>query len=221
MNPNALNPDTVSPGAVDEPDYDCDILVLGIGNLLWADEGFGIRALERLHTGWRFGPRVRLLDGGTQGLYLLPFVEHCKRLLIFDAVDYGLEPGTLKIVQDEAVPAFMGAKKMSLHQTGFQEVLSVAYLRGWQPENIVLVGIQPAMLEDYGGSLTDTVKARLPEATDMALVFLRIWNAQPLRREAPPDDGERITLDSLDMTVYEVQRPGADQACRFGDGRFL
>jgi hydrogenase maturation protease len=116
----------------------CEVLVLGIGNLLWADEGFGIRALETLHAGWRFGPGVHLLDGGTQGLYLLPYVEACKKLLIFDAVDYGLRPGTLKIAQDGEVPAFMGAKKMSLHQTGFQEVLAIAALRGWQPEKLVL-----------------------------------------------------------------------------------
>jgi hydrogenase maturation protease len=53
-------------------DYRSDILVLGIGNLLWADEGFGIRALEHINEHWQFRPGVHLLDGGTQGLYLLP-----------------------------------------------------------------------------------------------------------------------------------------------------
>ena len=202
-------------------DYTCDTLVLGIGNLLWADEGFGVRALEALHAGWRFTPGTRLLDGGTQGLYLLPFVESCRRLLILDAVDYGLRPGTLKIVQDNEVPAFMGAKKMSLHQTGFQEVLSVARLRGWQPERLALIGVQPEHLEDYGGSLTDTVKAKLPVAVDVAVSFLRIWGTSPVRRTAPIGVDERITLDTLDITRYEGQRPSAAMACRIGDGRFL
>ncbi len=58
---------------------------------------------------------VRLLDGGTQGLYLLPFLEEADALIVFDAIDYGLAPGTMKIVRDGEVPAFMGAKKMSLH----------------------------------------------------------------------------------------------------------
>lgn len=205
----------------DPLDYTCDTLVLGIGNLLWADEGFGIRALETLHEGWRFATGTRLLDGGTQGLYLLPFVENCRRLLIFDAVDYGLQPGTVKIVQDDEVPAFMGAKKMSLHQTGFQEVLSIARLRGWEPDNLVLIGVQPEVLEDYGGSLTDTVKCKLPEAVDVALAFLRSWNVGLQRREWPVSTNERITLDTLDMTPYEGQRPGADLACRIGDNRFL
>ncbi|MFZ5512480.1 HyaD/HybD family hydrogenase maturation endopeptidase [Tepidimonas aquatica] len=202
-------------------DYASDILVLGIGNLLWADEGFGIRALEHLHQHWRFGPGTRLLDGGTQGLYLLPFVEHCRKLLILDAVDYGLRPGTVKIARDGEVPAFMGAKKMSLHQTGFQEVLAVAALKGWQPEHIVLIGVQPETLEDYGGSLTNTVKTTLPVAVEVAVDVLRTWGAAPERRAMPPGPEERITLDCLDITPYESQRPSPDQACRIGDGRFL
>lgn len=170
-------------------DYASDTLVLGIGNLLWADEGFGIRALETLHAHWSFGPGTRLLDGGTQGLYLLPFVEHCRSLLILDAVDYGLRPGTLKIVQDGEVPSFMGAKKMSLHQTGFQEVLAVAALRGWQPERLALIGVQPEQLEDYGGSLTDTVKAKLPVAVDVAVDFLRTWGPNRNAAARPPAPG--------------------------------
>jgi hydrogenase maturation protease len=202
-------------------DCACDTLVLGIGNLLWADEGFGIRALEALHADWCFAPGTRLLDGGTQGLYLLPYVENCRHLLILDAVDYGLAPGTIKVVRDDEVPAFMGVKKMSLHQTGFQEVLSVARLRGWRPENVTLIGCQPEMLDDYGGSLSVTVKARMPEALAVALDTLRDWQANPVRRHAPPGPDERITLDSLGLGPYENQRPSADMACRKGDDRFL
>lgn len=204
-----------------DPEYGSSTLVLGIGNLLWADEGFGIRALEALHREWRFGADTRLLDGGTQGLYLLPFVEGCRRLLIFDAVDYGLEPGTLKVVRGRDVPAFMGARKMSLHQTGFQEVLAVATLRGWQPEQLVLIGVQPQVLDDYGGSLSACVANRVAEAVSTATALLADWGAGPRRRRSPPGLDERITLEALGMTPYESGRPSAELACRVGDGRFL
>jgi hydrogenase maturation protease len=105
-------------------------LILGIGNILWADEGFGVRAVEEFHARYETGGDVTILDGGTQGLYLVQFVEACDQLLVFDAIDYGLEPGTLRVVRDDEVPRFMGAKKMSLHQTGFQEVLTAADLLG-------------------------------------------------------------------------------------------
>ena len=82
-----------------------------------------MRAVEAFHRRYRVPENVSLLDGGTQGLYLVQFVQEADYLLVFDAIDYGLEPGTLKIVEDDEVPKFTGAKKMSLHQTGFQEVL--------------------------------------------------------------------------------------------------
>jgi hydrogenase expression/formation protein len=87
-----------------------DVLVLGIGNLLWADEGFGVRCAETLAEGWSLPSGVRVMDGGTQGLYLLPYVQGARRLIVFDAVDYGLPPGTVKLVEDDEVPRFMGAK---------------------------------------------------------------------------------------------------------------
>jgi len=64
------------------------ILILGIGNLLWADEGFGVRCVELLNERYRFPDHVRLLDGGTQGLYLVPHVQEADVLLVFDAVDF-------------------------------------------------------------------------------------------------------------------------------------
>ena len=80
-------------------------LIMGIGNVLWADEGFGVRCVEALADAWSFPAEVTLLDGGTQGLYLLPFLEEADTLIVFDAVDYGLVPGTLKIVEGDEVPA--------------------------------------------------------------------------------------------------------------------
>ena len=89
------------------------ILVLGIGNVLWADEGFGVRCVEALQREWTFAPHVELMDGGTQGLYLLPNVRAATRLLIFDAIDYGLAPGTLKLIEDDEVPKFMAAPRLA------------------------------------------------------------------------------------------------------------
>ena len=120
-----------------------NVLVMGIGNVLWADEGFGVRCIEHLSDNWALPEGVTLLDGGTQGLYLLPFLEEADTLLVFDAIDYGLEPGTLKVIEGDEVPRFMGAKKMSLHQTGFQDVIATAQLMGYCPETLILIGCQP------------------------------------------------------------------------------
>lgn len=194
------------------------ILVLGIGNILWADEGFGVRCVEALNAGWEFPPQVELMDGGTQGLYLLPYVQEADCLLVFDAVDYGDAPGTLREVVGDLVPRFMGAKKMSLHQTGFQEVLAAAEMTEKLPGELVLIGVQPEELEDYGGSLRDVVKAQMPAALDIAFAWLERWGASPRKRE-----GEAVGINNsaLAIELYEAERPPADQAYRMGDARFL
>lgn len=194
------------------------VLILGIGNVLWADEGFGVRCVERLAARWSFGAGVTVLDGGTQGLYLLPFMEGADRLIVFDAVDYGLTPGTMKIVEDEAVPAFMGAKKMSLHQTGFQDVIATAQLMGYCPERLLLIGCQPEELEDYGGGLRDVVAAQIDPAIEVALARLRDWGVE---MRPGMSDATLLADPSIRQDAYETGRPSADTACRVGDARFF
>ncbi|MDO5604714.1 MAG: HyaD/HybD family hydrogenase maturation endopeptidase [Paracoccus sp. (in: a-proteobacteria)] len=194
------------------------ILVLGIGNLLWADEGFGVRCIEAFADAHAVPDHVRLLDGGTQGLYLLPFLEDADAMIVFDAVDYGLPPGTLKVVRDDDVPSFMGAKKMSLHQTGFQDVIATATLMGYPPAHMVLIGCQPQEIEDFGGSLRDVVAAQITPALDIARQVLAEWGVTLA-------DGRTDCADlsdaSLSREAYESGRPSEAEACRIGDDRFL
>ena len=195
------------------------VLVLGIGNVLWADVGFGVRAAEVMVTRYAFPDTVTIMDGGTQGLYLLPYLEQADALIVFDAVDYGLTPGTMKIVRDGDVPSFMGAKKMSLHQTGFQDVLSTAALMGYCPDRLLLIGVQPVELEDYGGGLRDAVAACIDPAIDIALGELRdVFGIEPERRNG---DGPGINVAAIGRDSYEGGRPSADDACRTGDARFF
>ncbi len=200
---------------------DARILVLGIGNLLWADEGWGVRVVEELHRRHDFPPSVRLMDGGTQGIYLVHHLCEADILVVFDAVDYGLPPGTLKLAEDGAVPRFLGAKKMSLHQTGFQEVIAMAEMLGRCPANMLLIGVQPAELEDYGGSLREETRAQVPAAIAHALAYLaRFGVSAELRAEPLPADAG-IASPELRLGVYEGERPSAEAACRVGDPRVL
>jgi hydrogenase maturation protease len=214
-------PVTAPDAAEADPRPDRRIVVLGIGNLLWADEGFGVRCVEALQARWRFASNVSLVDGGTQGLYLLPLVHGAHRLIVFDAVDYGLAPGTLKVVEDDEVPKFLGAEKMSLHQTGFQEVLALSQLSGHDPEKLVLIGCQPAELADFGGSLSETVKASVEPALQLALHWLEAWGAEPAPCDGGAAPGEPVTATALALEAYESGRPASDDACRIGDARVL
>ncbi len=196
-------------------------LILGIGNILWADEGFGVRAVESLHRNWDFDESVTLMDGGTQGIYLLQHVEQADLLVIFDAIDYGLAPATLKLVEGDAVPNYMGAKKVSLHQTGFQEVLAMAEMLGRLPEHMLLVGVQPVQIEDFGGSLHPDVRQQIGPAASAAVQWLAEHGVESTRLPAPNPNRESIAGSEIDMLRYESLRPTADEACRVGDDRVL
>ena len=71
-----------------------ETLVLGLGNILLGDEGLGVRVVERLLEQYGFPEGVRVMDGGTLGLDLLPYVEDAARLLVVDAVQARKAPGT-------------------------------------------------------------------------------------------------------------------------------
>ena len=184
-----------------------DTLVLGIGNVLYADEGFGVRCVEALHARYVFPDSVNVMDGGTQGIFLLPWVRSATRLLIFDAIDFGLEPATLKLIVGDDVPRYMGAKKVSMHQAGFQEVLSSAALTGDFPAELALVGAQPELLNDYGGSLTDSVKAQIDPALELACKVLTDWGVEFRERDEALADSDLIGPDALDIHDYEQGRP--------------
>jgi len=194
------------------------VLILGIGNLLWADEGFGVRCVEAMAQSYALPEGVTLLDGGTQGLYLLPFLEAADAMIVFDAIDYGLPPGTMKIVRDDEVPAFMGAKKMSLHQTGFQDVIATATLMGYRPAKMVLIGCQPVELEDFGGGLRPAVAARIPQALEIARATLADWGVTVTEGRSR---AEGLAQAPLLRDAYEAGRPSEDDACRIGDARFF
>lgn len=196
-----------------------EALVLGIGNVLWADEGFGVRAVEMLHARYVFPPEVVLQDGGTLGLNLYEPISRARRVLVFDAVDYRLAPGMLKVLRDAEVPSW-GRARLSPHQNGLNDVLALAHLNGSAPEKIVVIGVQPVELADFGGSLRAPVRARLPEAVELAARELAAWGFPG----APRVGGtpfEPLHANAIAQDAYETGRPSADDACRTGDPRLL
>lgn len=193
------------------------VLVLGIGNLLWADEGFGVRCVEALHQRFDFPEGVRLLDGGTQGLYLVNDVCDAERVLVLDAVDFGDPPGHVRVITD--VPHFGAPKKMSMHQTGFSDVLAAAEMMGQSPREVVLIGVQPVELEDFGGGLTPLVSAQVDTVVEAAVRQLQAWGFSPRPRSEPP--AVAMLGPGLSRELYEGQRPSDAAACRAGDRRFF
>ena len=138
--------------------------MLGVGNLLWADEGFGVRCVEALEAAWEFPAQRRDRRRRHAGPGPGSVLQQAERVILFDAVDYGGEPGSLIVARDAEVPRFMTKGKMSLHQAGMNDVLACLEMLGHVPAAFTLIGLQPVELEDYGGSLTEPVRRQVPRA---------------------------------------------------------
>ena len=122
------------------------VLVLGLGNLLMSDDSIGVRAVQRLQHDYRVPEGVTLLDGGTLGLDLLPYIELADSLLIIDALEMQAAPGSLFRLEGDEVPRAF-ASKLSVHQMGLQDLLAVAELQGYAPHKLVVHGIQAGSIE--------------------------------------------------------------------------
>ena len=152
------------------------INIIGLGNVLHGDEGFGVAALDSLRESSDFPERVHCIDGGTQGIYLLDYIESCDAVIVFDAlvpVEYDRK---VYVYRNEELPAFIH-RKMSSHQMGFSELLGLARLRGKMPRELVLIGVPPKELE-LSMELSAEVSLLLPEAVETGRAIVEEWLAE-------------------------------------------
>ncbi len=151
-------------------------LVLGLGNLVHSDDGVGIHAIGLLQKDSRVPRGVVLMDGGTQGLSLIPHISGFPRLLVIDAVDVGEKPGTLVRLEGDALQTLPG--KPSVHQLGFADLMIAMKLLDEAPAEVVVIGVQPQSTE-WSAELTPPVRESLDELLKVVLAQLETWAALP------------------------------------------
>jgi len=154
------------------------VLVLGIGNLVMSDDGVGVRVVQQLQREYRFAENVEIMDGGTLGLDLLPKLEGIDHLIVVDAVETGHNPGTCVRLAGEDLPVALETK-VSAHQMGLKDLLSVARLLGHSPGEMVLIGVQPGSIE-MDTELTAVVEAKVDVLARMVLDELASWGVKPV-----------------------------------------
>jgi len=135
-----------------------NVLVIGIGNILLSDEGAGVKAVEILQERFHLPDAIEVIDGGTIGMELLPYLLGRSSIIFIDAVKAGYEPGTVTKIED--LPAFFQTRT-SPHQIGIIDVLALAAIseNGVSPKTL-LFGIEPASL-DTGIGLSEQVTEKM------------------------------------------------------------
>ena len=142
--------------------------ILGIGNLIVGDEGFGVHTVRYLEEHYEFPDNVEIKDGGTAGIYMSPFLEECDPVLVIDVVDIDAEPGSLHYYSSEDVKAGKISTRMSPHQLGLLEILEICKLRDAAPEILEFYCVVPHTL-DTSTELSEVVAPRVKEISDIVI----------------------------------------------------
>jgi hydrogenase maturation protease len=169
------------------------LLVLGLGNVLLEDDGVGAAAVALLAERYTVPDGVLVLDGGTLGLSLLPYLESADALILVDAIRADAQPGSLvRLTGDDVAPAV--ATRLSPHQVGVADLLDGARWLERYPRRVVLVGLVPESMELAVG-LSANVKPALPALVERVVDEAGEWGFAFRRKSADETPAADRTLD--------------------------
>lgn len=164
------------------------VAVIGLGNVLLGDDGFGPTVIALLRAGWEFPADVELVDGGTPGLHLVASVHGRDALVLIDTVAGAGAPGELRRYRREDLERLPILARVSPHDPAVLEALAIAELAGRGPQTVLLVGVIPASLE-LETTLSPPVRAACPGAAALVVEELsRLSVAPRSRRDAVAPD---------------------------------
>lgn len=146
------------------------IMILGVGCILFTDEGFGVRVIEKLQELYEFPDNVSVVDGGVLGLNLLGVISEADHLIVVDAIRNKGLPGSLYRLEGDAIPERIRAKN-SLHQVDFLEALTMCQVLDKVPETIIL-GVEPEDIDTLSIKLTSAIQAKIDRMIEMVLAEL-------------------------------------------------
>ncbi len=157
-------------------------LVLGVGNVLLADEGAGVHAMRYMQEHYDL-PNTSYLDAGTLSFTLAADIAEADNLIVFDAAQIDVKPGEIRVFQDEEVDDFLQSGRRSVHEVGFADLMDIARLEGHMPKRYALIGIQPEKLE-WGDAPSEIVRRSMPRAAGNAAALVYKWARPDVARVA-------------------------------------
>ena len=150
------------------------ILVLGIGNILFGDEGIGVHLSNFLKLNYRFSGEneVDFVDGGTLATMLIPLITSYDKVLILDCVSANnANVGEVYYFDFDNVPQII-TWAGSAHEVEMLQTLRLTAINGDLPP-VKIIGIIPEVIgEETAFTLSDSVKEGAKLMEKLALEFL-------------------------------------------------
>lgn len=153
------------------------ILVVGVGNLLRRDDGFGVEVAKRLAARGNFPKGVKVVEVGIAGISLVQeLFDGYDALIIVDAVEQGGAPGTTYLLEPK-VPKVdsHSQKELAGCSTEPSKALILAKALGVLPKKVLVVGAQPEAVDELRTGLSEPVEAAAEEIVANLQVLLPQW----------------------------------------------
>jgi hydrogenase maturation protease len=160
------------------------VAVIGLGNVFLGDDGFGPLAVELFRCQYEPDPTVEVLDLGTPGLELAPYLCHRDLIVILDAVHADAEAGTLSILCEGDFISSRAKLRITGHDPGLWESLAHLRLAGCSPADLIVIGMTPYTC-GFGDVFGEKVYAAACEAAATVARLLSERGAECRRREPP------------------------------------
>ena len=148
------------------------ILILGIGNLLFKDEGVGIHVAEKMSK-MDLPPDVEVMDGGMKAPIFMYIIEGRKKVIVIDAMQRGGPPGSIYRFSEKEYDEKRKGFPRTTQESEFDDALKTTYLMKTTPDEVVFIGVEP---EDMGEKdlklnigLSPTLKKKMPEIIEAVM----------------------------------------------------
>ena len=159
------------------------IRVLGMGNVLMGDDGLGPAVIHALKIGWDWPSDVELVDVGTPGLNLTPFLAGVPYVLLVDVAEHDGAIGEVRTFSQQEVLHLPAPQRVSPHDPGLREALLALEFAGEGPQEFRLVAARPEKV-GTGPGLSEKAQAAIPETSRAVIASLAAWGALPKERDA-------------------------------------
>lgn len=172
--------------------YSPEVMILGIGSILFSDDGFGIQVIQKIEKEYEFPDNVLVVDGGVLGINLLGVISKPRHLIVVDTMRNHGTPGDLYRIEGEAIPERIRAKN-SLHQVDFLEALTLCQALDNVPKTVI-IGVEPEDIQTLSLVLTPTVQAQVEPVAGMVLKELDRLGVSYRRK----DSTNHVSRDSIE-----------------------
>ena len=173
------------------------MILIGIGNVLQKDDGFGVYAASYLAQNYHFTPEVKIINGGVEGINLYNFFLEGEEIVLLDSIELSDSPASIYAIPAEELSGY-GLNSGGAHEIGVIQCLDMLELQGHTVPKTVLIGIVPEHVT-FDISLSKTLKDAFEGYISVVLQYLQKKGIKAEKKES------LITLEEIIKRANDPQ----------------